>query len=123
MTPANIRTARFLAVATDLVQIVLFPLFVGGAFSPWQDGLDLLMAAVMTRLLGWHWAFLPTFFTELVPGLDLVPTWTAAVFFATRGAASPRKPEAIDVQVVSGGRDPAGQSGQDAPRLPVPGKQ
>lgn len=119
MTPANVRTARFLAVAADVVQIVVFPLFVGGAFSPWQDGLDLMMAAVMTRLLGWHWAFLPTFFAELVPGLDLVPTWTAAVFFATRGQASPHKPGAIDAEVVSGGRAPSAGSGDPA-RLPTP---
>src|SRR4029453_14403993 len=36
-------------------------------------------------LLGWHWAFLPAFLTELVPFVDLVPTWTIAVFLATRG--------------------------------------
>jgi hypothetical protein len=122
VTPGNVKAARLLAVAADVCQIVVFPLFVGGAFSPWDDGLDLLVAGVLTRLLGWHWAFLPTFFAELVPGLDLVPTWTAAVFFATRGAASARKPEAIDVQVVSGGRGP-GQSAPDPPRLSAPGKR
>ena len=108
MTPGNVRTARLLAIAADVTQIVVFPLFVGGALSPWDDGLDLLVAAVMTRLVGWHWAFVPTFFAELVPGLDLVPTWTAAVFFATRGEPHPRKPDAIDVEVVSGGRDTPG---------------
>src|SRR5438552_11971298 len=102
MTPANVRTARLLAIGADVAQIVVFPLFAGGALSPWDDGLDLLVAAVLTRLLGWHWAFLPTFFAELLPGFDLVPTWTAAVFFATRGMPYRRKPEATDVQVGSG---------------------
>jgi hypothetical protein len=123
VTPSNVKAARFLAVAADVCQIVVFPLFAAGAFSPWDDGLDLLVAAVLTRLVGWHWAFLPTFFAELVPGLDLVPTWTAAVFFATRGAAAARKPDAIDVEVVSGGRATGGKTGPDAPRLSVPGKQ
>jgi hypothetical protein len=117
VTPEKVRAARLLAIGADVAQIVVFPLFAGGALSPWDDGLDLLVAAVLTRLLGWHWAFLPTFFAELVPGLDLVPTWTAAVFFATRGA---HKPDAIDAEVVSGGRTPSGGSGPDPGRLPAP---
>lgn len=118
MTPGNVRAARLLAIGADVAQIVVFPMFAGGVLSPWDDGLDLVVAAILTRLLGWHWAFLPTFFAELVPGLDLVPTWTAAVFFATRGVPYRRKPEAIDVQVVSGGRPPSG--GPDPSRLPAP---
>ncbi len=43
------------------------------------------MGAALIRLLGWHWAFLPSFVVELVPGVDLVLTWTAAVWLATRG--------------------------------------
>jgi len=120
VTPANVKAARLLAIAADVAQIVVFPLFVGGALSPWDDGLDLLVAVVMTRLVGWHWAFLPTFFAELVPGLDLVPTWTAAVFFATRGESRPRKPDAIDVEVVSGGRTPSAGGGPGPGRLPAP---
>ena len=120
MTPANVKTARLLAIGADVAQIVVFPLFAGGVMSPWDDGLDLLVAAVLTRLVGWHWAFLPTFFAELVPGLDLVPTWTAAVFFVTRGEPRPRKPDAIDVEVVSGGRTPSAAGGPDPARLPAP---
>ncbi|HKA37626.1 MAG TPA: hypothetical protein VKH43_12455 [Thermoanaerobaculia bacterium] len=58
-------------------------------------------------MIGWHWAFLPSFFVELVPGLDLVPTWTAAVFYATRqGAAAPPvvsspRTDVIDAEVVN----------------------
>ena len=94
-----------MAVLADVTQIVLFPLFAGGAASPWNDALDLAIGAALTAMIGWHWAFLPSFFAELVPGLDLVPTWTAAVFFATRPGARPtspveRRPDAIDVEVV-----------------------
>ena len=28
---------------------------------------------------------LPSMAAELIPGVDLVPTWTAAVYYATRG--------------------------------------
>jgi hypothetical protein len=40
---------------------------------------------------------LPTFAAELVPGLDMFPTWTAAVFFVTRNApaTSSTEPEIL----------------------------
>lgn len=124
MTPGRIRAARLLAVAADLVQIVAFPLFAGGGASPWNDALDFAVAVAVTALVGWHWAFLPSFFAELVPGLDLVPTWTVAVFLATRGKARAAGPEttregAIDTEVVSGGRSgpPAGDE-KPAPSRP-----
>jgi hypothetical protein len=83
--PSRVWLARTIAIAADFVQIVAFPFFLPGAASPWSDALDLAVAAAMTVLIGWHWAFLPSFLAEVVPGLDLVPTWTAAVFYATRG--------------------------------------
>jgi hypothetical protein len=101
----RVRAARAFAIAADILQIAVFPVFAPGVVSPWNDGLDFLVAAVLTWLIGWHWAFLPSFAAELVPGLDLVPTWTAAVFFATRGRPK-RTPvadsrDSIDVEVVS----------------------
>jgi hypothetical protein len=73
------RIAMILAMAADAFQIFVFPLFAEGALSPADDLLDIAIAAVLIRLLGWHWEFLPTFFAELVPGVDLVPFWTLAV--------------------------------------------
>jgi hypothetical protein len=73
------RAAMILAVAADALQMFVFPLFVEGAFSPADDVLDVVVAAGLVHLLGWHWEFLPTFFAELVPGVDLVPFWTLAV--------------------------------------------
>jgi hypothetical protein len=80
------RTAMLVAIAADLLQLVVFPLFVEGAFSPPDDLLDLGVAALLTHLLGWHWEFLPTFFAKLVPGVDLVPFWTFAVMNVWRKA-------------------------------------
>ena len=68
-----------LAILEDALQIVVFPLFAEGALSPADDVLDLAVAVVLVHLLGWHWEFLPSFFAELVPGVDLVPFWTLAV--------------------------------------------
>ena len=73
--------ARVLAIVVDLAQYALLPV----ALTPLNNVIDTATALVMVALVGWHWAFLPTFLTELVPFVDLVPTWTIAVFLATRG--------------------------------------
>jgi hypothetical protein len=83
-TAKRVRLARIIAVAVDAVQIALLPAFAGGALSPLNDAIDVGVALLMMYLVGWHWAFLPTFVAELVPGLGLIPTWTAAVWFVTR---------------------------------------
>lgn len=75
----RMRVALGLAIAADLLQIAVFPLFIEGAASPADDLLDLGMAGALSFLLGWHWEFLPSFFAKLVPGVDFVPLWTMAV--------------------------------------------
>lgn len=75
----RLRTAMILAIVADLLQLIVFPLFVEGAMSPADDALDVGVAGVLSYLLGWHWEFLPSFLTKLVPGADLVPCWTLAV--------------------------------------------
>ena len=73
--------ALAIAVAADAVQIGLMPLFMAGAAAPWNDLLDIAAGATLLMLLGWHAAFVPAFLGELVPFLDLFPSWTAAVVF------------------------------------------
>jgi hypothetical protein len=68
-----------IAVIADALQIIVFPSFVEGALSPVDDVLDFGVAALLIKLLGWHWEFLPSFLGKLVPGMDLVPFWTMAV--------------------------------------------
>jgi hypothetical protein len=75
----RLRAAMVLAIIADLLQVVVFPLFVEGAESPADDVLDIGIGAVLIYLLGWHWEFLPSFAAKLVPGVDLVPFWTLAV--------------------------------------------
>jgi hypothetical protein len=76
---SRFQAAMVLAVIADALQIVVFPMFVEGAMSPADDVLDFGVAALLVRLLGWHWEFLPSFLVKLVPGVDLVPFWTMAV--------------------------------------------
>jgi len=78
------RAAWAVAIAADVLQIAAFPVFAEGGVSPADSLLDLIVAFVMIRLLGWHWAFLPSAAAKLIPGADLFPTWTTAVWFVTR---------------------------------------
>ena len=83
---ARVWAARAIAVAADAIQIVAVPAFFGGAASPINDALDVAVGIVLVLLVGWHVAFLPTFIAELVPMLDIFPTWTTAILFVTRGS-------------------------------------
>lgn len=78
------KAAWILAVVADALQIVLLPATAGGFLSPVNNVLDFVVAIAMIALLGWHVAFLPTLIAEIVPALNIFPTWTAAVFFVTR---------------------------------------
>ena len=98
------RLAWFIALGADALQIAVMPLFVEGALSPADAVLDALVAAVLVRLLGWHWAFLPTLMIEALPGADLFPTWTAAVFFVTRQMHSSGEPVILPPETPTGRR-------------------
>jgi hypothetical protein len=78
------RAAVAIAAAADAAQWVFLPAFGAGALSPLDDILDVAVGGAMVLLLGWHWAFLPAFVAELVPGVDLAPTWTAAALWVIR---------------------------------------
>ena len=84
LSKARVRAAIAIAAAADAAQLFFIPLFGPGALSPFEDVLDVGVAAAMVALLGWHWAFLPAFGAELIPGVDLVPTWTGAALLAVR---------------------------------------
>lgn len=81
------RLALLLALGVDFMQWIAFPLFLSGLMSPVVNVVDVIAAIGFTALLGWHWAFLPTFVVELIPGLALIPTWSLAVWIAIRGRA------------------------------------
>lgn len=88
----KVLAARLLAIVVDVVQWIALPFFAPGFVSPANDVLDVATGAAMVWMLGWHPAFLPTFVVELLPMVDLFPTWTAATWFATRrsGREPPR---------------------------------
>ena len=90
LTRSRIKAAYGVAVATDILQLALGPL--GWAFV--DEILDVIALILTTKLLGFHPLLLPTFVLELVPVVDVLPTWTAcvALVVATRNKqpAAPR---------------------------------
>lgn len=83
--PGRVLAAWIVALSADALQLGLFPIFGAGAASPFDGALDLGVAIALSVLLGWHWAFLPSFAAELIPFVDLVPSWTLACWIVTRG--------------------------------------
>lgn len=99
----DLRNAWLVALAADGIQILLLPLFVAGFLSPATVLVDLVAALILTRLLGWHWAFLPTVVAEAFPGFDLFPTWTAALLYVT-WSRSNRPTREVDSKTVPSDR-------------------
>jgi hypothetical protein len=119
LTVSDVRAARAVAVAADVLQVVLLPTFFPAALPPVNDVIDFAVAVVLVRLLGWHWAFLPAFLAEAVPLLDLAPTWTAAVFLATRGLPVAARPPEVVVEPPPSRTEPRALPGDvQAPRGP-----
>ncbi len=99
----RIRAAMVLAIAADVLQLAVVPLFVEGAESPADDILDLGVGAALVYLMGWHWEFLPSFLGKLVPGVDLVPFWTLAVANVYR--KSKQTPVTMEGVILEGTRE------------------
>jgi hypothetical protein len=95
MKSRDLRLAWTVAIAADAIQILALPLFAPGALSPADGILDIAVGAILIRLLGWHWAFLPAFAAEFMPGIDLLPTWTATVFYVTGHQMRSSEPEIL----------------------------
>ena len=93
-----------MAIGADALQIAAFPFFAEGAASPADSLLDLIVAFILIRLLGWHWAFLPTTVAEALPGADLFPTWTAALLFVSHDRSRTSEPEVLEPEPIFGQR-------------------
>jgi hypothetical protein len=75
LTRARVRRAYAVAIATDLIQLILGPF--GWAFA--DQALDVMAMILVSRALGFHVVLLPTFALEFLPFTDMLPTWTGCV--------------------------------------------
>ena len=75
LTRKRIFLALTVAVVADALQILLLPF----AWTFVESAVDVVAMVLTTWILGFHLLLLPTFVVELVPVVDLIPTWTACV--------------------------------------------
>jgi hypothetical protein len=81
---STIAAAYVIAIGADAFEVGLAPLMSEGIASPLNDIVDVITGIILTLMLGWHIAFLPSFMIKLLPVVDFAPTWTLAVLIATR---------------------------------------
>jgi hypothetical protein len=75
LTRERIIAAFAVAITTDAMQILLGPL--GFTFA--DEVLDILAMILTLRLVGFHPLLLPTFVLEVLPIIDMLPTWTGCL--------------------------------------------
>ena len=95
----RVQLAWVVAILVDSLQIVLLP--VTGGASTWLDKpLDVVAMVLLWRLLGWHWALVPSFFFEFLPIAELAPTWTLATLIIVRQRKEQR--QAVPLESIPG---------------------
>lgn len=75
LTPGRVVLAFVVALAADGIQVLLGPL--GWTF--FDEIIDLITLIAVSYLIGFHAMLLPTFLVELIPVVDMLPTWTGCV--------------------------------------------
>ena len=96
MTPRVVSRRRkmialFIAGASDLAQGIFFPVFIEGAASPFELALDGATALAILLTGGFEWRLAIALAIELVPAVDLFPTWTAVVLSIRAEPSTPPK--------------------------------
>lgn len=112
LSRAQIYSAFAVALIIDGVQFALGPF--GWLFV--DQGLDVLAMVLISWAIGFHMLLLPTFVIELIPGPDMLPTWTActAAVVMLRRKNQPKPTIDISSEVTSVPTTP-GPNDQSAP--------
>ena len=75
LTRARIGCAIAVAVVADGIQFAAGPF----GWAGFDQMVDVIVMLTTSLLLGFHPLLLPTFVVELVPLVDMLPTWTGCV--------------------------------------------
>jgi hypothetical protein len=85
VTASRARLALALAVLVDAIQVPLQGASLTGIGTLPAEAIDLAIdaatALIISRLIGFHRALLPTLALELIPFIDLAPTWFVCVSY------------------------------------------
>jgi hypothetical protein len=75
LTRGRIAAAMTIACVADVLQIALMPV----AWTFAQSAVDVVAMLLAMWVVGFHLLLLPTFILEFIPGVDMLPTWTACM--------------------------------------------
>lgn len=99
LTRGRVAVALGAALLADALQLALGPL----SLTFLDEIVDVAVMILMVRLVGFHPLLLPTFALELLPLVDLLPTWTGCVMavialrrMGPRATTQPPSPSAQD---------------------------
>jgi hypothetical protein len=85
LTPEKIKQAYIIAIIADAIQLPLFIGLLTGILTLPSEALDITadigVMLLLSRAIGFHLALVPCFILEVLPGVGLIPTWTASVAF------------------------------------------
>jgi hypothetical protein len=88
LTKQRVAIAYTVAILADLIEFPITAAEVTVIAAPAAEGLAIVVDAVafgiITKLLGFHWMLLPSFCVEVIPGIDMLPTWVGCVWFVVR---------------------------------------
>jgi hypothetical protein len=104
LTRNRIMAAFAIAVIADVLEFPITAVEITVAGAPSGElaafVLDCVVMGAMTKLLGFHWMFLPGFCVEMIPGLDLLPTWVGCVAFVVwkRKKERAAQPPVVDIR-------------------------
>lgn len=89
--------ALAVALITDALQLGLGPF----GWVLVDEGLDVVAMILISGAIGFHTLLLPTFVIKLIPGPDLLPTWTActSAVIMLRKRKQPKPPIDISSEV------------------------
>src|SRR5262245_42613925 len=99
LTRGRVAAAMTIAFVADVLQIALMPI----AWTFAQSAVDVVAMVLVMWIIGFHLLLLPTFLLEFVPGVDMLPTWTACVIavIALRKREQSAQPPVIDVDATT----------------------
>ena len=104
LTKQKIALAFTVAVIADSIQFPITAATATGALAVPAEGadfaLDCVVMVITSALLGFHWLFLPSLVFEMVPGFDLLPTWTGCVAYVVWRRKKEQAAVVVDVQEV-----------------------
>lgn len=105
LTKQKIALAFAVAVIADAIQFPITAATATGVLAVPAEGadfaLDCVVMIITSALLGFHWLFLPSLVFEMIPGFDLLPTWTGCVAYVVwRRRKNQSEPVIMDAQEV-----------------------